>query len=67
MARQQNYRSDKGCAMTPEPHRRRGEDGTILSAQKTNTRGGRHPLRIAWMRCLTGSGGNGFAEVLEVY
>ena len=24
-------------------------------------------LRIAWMRCLTGSGGNGFAEVLEVY
>lgn len=53
--------------MTPEPHRRRGEDGTILSAQKTNTRGGRHPLRIAWMRCLTGSGGNGFAEVLEVY
>ena len=32
-------RQAPGCAMTPEPHRRRGEDGTILSAQKTNTRG----------------------------
>ena len=66
-ARQQKYRSAPGCAMTPEPHRRRGEDGTIiLSAQKTDTRGTASAARRL-ICCLTGSGGNGFAEVLEVY